>query len=869
MIFTEKTVTINNNQCTIDSPVVLYRGDYNVEIRFTLISSPYKYSKKDSTNIIVQTQASYGQLVIKTPNDKPTIFSERTPTNNGAITFIITGEMIDEINELGEYTFQIRLFDEETTSRATIAEIVNGIEIREPIAIEDVSTTNEADVATVGYALTTAGTTEDVFDGQGNYNKTTWATGDRITAAKLNKMEVAIDGVNKKVASGSASGEGMTQEQVSQLSTAYQHSQSTHAPSNAEANVQADWNETNTTSDAYIKNKPTIPTRTSELTNNSDFVNSTYVNNKIAEASLSGGEVDLSGYVTKELGNASQITFADGQTFQAKLDNGALKGNKGDKGDKGDTGAKGEKGDQGEQGIQGIQGLKGDKGDKGNKGNTGATGADGATFTPSVDAEGNLSWTNDKGLANPPTVNIKGEKGDSGTGSSGANINDTTASATTTYSSNKIEAIKESLNSQIEQKANQSDLDVEKARIDSLTTLASGSTTGDAELIDGRIGADGVTYSNIGTAIRTQCGNLNNLLDIKYEVTSNNRIDDSKFVGQNFDTLIGHNGNESKTFTLGAKLKSKSIKAFIEFEDGTSPDVNNGFFWSLKSSTGEAENVSLSATGTLVAAYNFDKYDQVVIGSWATYNKNIKTLFIGAYADDYDNYNKVLTSKVIDDIKISTPDNWYRDKKICAYGDSVVEQEKWQPYVASYLKCSFYNRGVGGTTVTKVNSSTNHMSGDTRVNTIPTDSDVILIFAGHNDWSYASISMGNLKTDALSESTSFKSAYALMLKKIQARCPNAKLITMTPVGGRTEDAATNQDKQFYVRDLCMTDFANAVKEVSAYYGIPCIDVNANCGINTLNHTTYVADVIHPNEAGGKLIANEVINGMKRFQPINL
>ena len=161
------------------------------------------------------------------------------------------------------------------------------------------------------------------------------------------------------------------------------------------------------------------------------------------------------------------------------------------------------------------------------------------------------------------------------------------------------------------------------------------------------------------------------------------------------------------------------------------------------------------------------------------------------------------------------------------------------------------------------------MSGDTRVNTIPTDSDVILIFAGHNDWSYASISMGNLKTDALSESTSFKSAYALMLKKIQAKCPNAKIITMTPVGGRTEDAATNQDKQFYVRDLCMTDFANAVKEVSAYYGIPCIDVNANCGINTLNHTTYIADLIHPNEVGGKLIANEVINGMKRFEPIDL
>ena len=38
---------------------------------------------------------------------------------------------------------------------------------------------------------------------------------------------------------------------------AYDHSQSPHAPADAEANVQSDWNETDTTSDAYILNKPT------------------------------------------------------------------------------------------------------------------------------------------------------------------------------------------------------------------------------------------------------------------------------------------------------------------------------------------------------------------------------------------------------------------------------------------------------------------------------------------------------------------------------------------------------------------------------------------------------------------------------------
>jgi hypothetical protein len=44
----------------------------------------------------------------------------------------------------------------------------------------------------------------------------------------------------------------------------------------------------------------------------------------------------------------------------------------------------------------------------------GGTGSNGATFTPSVSADGVLSWTNDKGLDNPEPVNIRGPKGDQG-----------------------------------------------------------------------------------------------------------------------------------------------------------------------------------------------------------------------------------------------------------------------------------------------------------------------------------------------------------------------------------------------------------------------------------------------------------------------
>ena len=60
------------------------------------------------------------------------------------------------------------------------------------------------------------------------------------------------------------------------------------------------------------------------------------------------------------------------------------------------------------------------------------------------------------------------------------------------------------------EKATKQEVDVERKRIDSFTSLDEGSTTGDAELIDGRTGADGVVYSNIGNAIRTQVTNMNN-----------------------------------------------------------------------------------------------------------------------------------------------------------------------------------------------------------------------------------------------------------------------------------------------------------------------------------------------------------------------
>lgn len=68
----------------------------------------------------------------------------------------------------------------------------------------------------------------------------------------------------------------------------------------------------------------------------------------------------------------------------------------------------------GPQGRHGAKGDTGPRGEKGEAGDAGPKGDKGTTFVPSVDTDGNISWSNTDGITNPETVNIKGPKGDRG-----------------------------------------------------------------------------------------------------------------------------------------------------------------------------------------------------------------------------------------------------------------------------------------------------------------------------------------------------------------------------------------------------------------------------------------------------------------------
>lgn len=187
MLYARVVLWVKKDEVISDSKVILYRGDKNVDIEFTLKSVDY-----------VLTESAFAQLILTRPY-ATSVFSEIFKIGDNKVIVRITGDMIDELNEKESYAIQIRLFDSERVARVTLPPCYDVICVREPIAVERTDG-DEAlvNLAIVNYALTGRNSEQigDVFT-DGVYNKTIWYDGDLITDGRLNKVEDALHFISR------------------------------------------------------------------------------------------------------------------------------------------------------------------------------------------------------------------------------------------------------------------------------------------------------------------------------------------------------------------------------------------------------------------------------------------------------------------------------------------------------------------------------------------------------------------------------------------------------------------------------------------------------------------------------------------------
>ena len=127
MLSTECIISIKRGTSKINAPIVLYRGDKNIEVKFHIKNNPFT----------ADSSIKYGQLIIRLPEAGIVIFSQINEFNEEVVSFILPEDMMDEIIEVGLYTIQLRFYNEDKSSAATLPEITRALDIREPIAIQD------------------------------------------------------------------------------------------------------------------------------------------------------------------------------------------------------------------------------------------------------------------------------------------------------------------------------------------------------------------------------------------------------------------------------------------------------------------------------------------------------------------------------------------------------------------------------------------------------------------------------------------------------------------------------------------------------------------------------------------------------------
>lgn len=215
-----------------------------------------------------------------------------------------------------------------------------------------------------------------------------------------------------------------------------------------------------------------------------------------------------------------------------------------------------------------------------------------------------------------------------------------------------------------------------------------------------------------------------------------------------------------------------------------------------------------------------------------------------------------------------------KTKTIACLGDSITEGVhadgwQWHRYIDLWAKnngieTTVVNLGVGGTSVCTSSYVTDTLKPFVnRLDTIPLDADVVVVFGGTNDWG----NNATLGTISDTGTSTFYGAYKHILEWLAVNRPNAKVMTMTPLkryfrGGGTTwvNAQTTPNSQGNL----LQDYVKAVKDVSDLYAVPCVDLHNDSGLNPvleIVRTKFMGDGLHPTAEGNKKMYPIILDKM--------
>ena len=212
-----------------------------------------------------------------------------------------------------------------------------------------------------------------------------------------------------------------------------------------------------------------------------------------------------------------------------------------------------------------------------------------------------------------------------------------------------------------------------------------------------------------------------------------------------------------------------------------------------------------------------------------------------------------------------------KDKKINFLGDSITEgcgvekkENIFWNVIARQTGALCRGYGIGGTRIARQRTPSQDPKWDrdfiARAEEMDADADVIVVFGGTNDFGHGDAPIGTMQDR--SEYT-FYGALHLLIQKLLARYPDAQLVFMTPLHRLSEDVTVNEIGLPLARSL--EGYAEIVKEVARYYGVPVLDLFSVSGMQPkapVIQRRFMPDGLHPNDAGHARIAASLMGFLR-------